>query len=42
MKSAAQSRPRTSSALSDLADLVKARISLLTVATAMAGFALGV
>jgi protoheme IX farnesyltransferase len=42
MKSAVQSRPRTASALSDLADLVKARLSLLTVATAMAGFALGV
>ena len=42
MKSATQSRPRTASALSDLADLVKARLSLLTVATAMAGFALGV
>ena len=42
MKSAAQSPPRTASALSDLADLVKARLSLLTVATAMAGFALGV
>ena len=42
MKAAAQSRPRTTSALSDLADLVKARLSLLTVVTAMAGFALGV
>jgi protoheme IX farnesyltransferase len=39
MKSAVQSQ---ASALSDLADLVKARLSLLTVATAMAGFALGV
>ena len=42
MKAAAQSRPRTTSALSYLADLVKARLSLLTVVTAMAGFALGV
>ena len=42
MKTAVQSRPRTTSALSDLADLVKARLSLLTVVTAMAGFALGV
>ena len=42
MKAAAQSSPRTTSALSDLADLVKARLSLLTVVTAMAGFALGV
>ena len=42
MKTAVQARPRTTSALSDLADLVKARLSLLTVVTAMAGFALGV
>ena len=42
MKTAVQSRPRTTSALSGLADLVKARLSLLTVVTAMAGFALGV
>ena len=42
MKTAVQSRPRTTSALSDLADLVNARLSLLTVVTAMAGFALGV
>ena len=42
MKTAVQSRPRAASALSDLADLVKARLSLLTVVTAMAGFALGV
>lgn len=42
MKAAVQSSPRTISALSDLADLVKARLSLLTVVTAMAGFTLGV
>ncbi len=42
MKTAVQSRPRAASALSDLADLVKVRLSLLTVVTAMAGFALGV
>jgi len=41
MKTAVQTRSRTASALSDLSDLVKARLSLLTVATAMAGFALG-
>jgi len=42
MKTAVQSRPRPASAAADLAELVKARLSLLTVATAMAGFALGV
>ena len=42
MKSAVQSRARTASAAADLSELVKARLSLLTVATAMAGFALGV
>ena len=42
MKSTVQARPRAASAAADLAELVKARLSLLTVATAMAGFALGV
>jgi protoheme IX farnesyltransferase len=42
MKSAVQSRPRPASAAADLMELVKARLSVLTVATAMAGFALGV
>jgi len=42
MKSAVQSRPRAATAAADLMELVKARLSLLTVATAMAGFALGV
>jgi len=42
MKSAVQSNPRAASAAADLAELVKARLSLLTLATAMAGFALGV
>ena len=42
MKSAVQSRPRAAAAAADLMELVKARLSLLTVATAMAGFALGV
>jgi protoheme IX farnesyltransferase len=42
MKSAVQSRPRPAAAAADLMELVKARLSLLTVATAMAGFALGV
>ena len=42
MKTAVQSRPRAASAAADLAELVKARLSLLTLATAMAGFALGV
>jgi protoheme IX farnesyltransferase len=42
MKSAVQTRPRAAVAASDLAELVKARLSLLTLATAMAGFALGV
>jgi protoheme IX farnesyltransferase len=42
MKSAVQSRPRPVSAAADLVELVKARLSVLTVATAMAGFALGV
>ncbi len=42
MKSAIQTRPRGAAAASDLAELVKARLSLLTLATAMAGFALGV
>ena len=42
MKSAVQTRLRGVSAVSDLSELVKARLSLLTVATAMAGFALGV
>lgn len=42
MKSAVQSNPRATTAAADLAELVKARLSLLTLATAMAGFALGV
>lgn len=42
MKSAVRTRPRASAAATDLCELVKARLSLLTVATAMAGFALGV
>ncbi|MFM8719294.1 MAG: heme o synthase [Chthoniobacterales bacterium] len=42
MKVALQTRPRAASAAADLAELVKARLSLLTLATAMAGFALGV
>ena len=42
MKSAVQTRPRASAAVGDLMELVKARLSVLTVATAMAGFALGV
>ena len=42
MKSAVQTRLRPASAAADLSELVKARLSLLTVATAMAGFALGV
>jgi protoheme IX farnesyltransferase len=42
MKSAVQTRLRPVSAAADLSELVKARLSLLTVATAMAGFALGV
>lgn len=42
MKSAIQTRPRAATAAADLMELVKARLSLLTVATAMAGFALGV
>ena len=42
MKSAVQTRLRSASAAADLSELVKARLSLLTVATAMAGFALGV
>lgn len=42
MKSAVHSRPRAATAAADLMELVKARLSLLTVATAMAGFALGV
>ena len=42
MKSAVQTRPRAATAAADLMELVKARLSLLTVATAMAGFALGV
>ena len=42
MKSAVQTRPRASAAAGDLMELVKARLSVLTVATAMAGFALGV
>ena len=42
MKSAVQSNPRAAMAAADLAELVKARLSLLTLATAMAGFALGV
>ena len=42
MKSAVQSRPRPATAAADLMELVKARLSVLTVATAMAGFALGV
>jgi protoheme IX farnesyltransferase len=42
MKTAVESRPRAASAMADMAELVKARLSLLTLATAMAGFALGV
>jgi len=42
MKTALQTRPRAAVAAADLAELVKARLSLLTLATAMAGFALGV
>lgn len=42
MKSAVQTRPREAAAAADLMELVKARLSVLTVATAMAGFALGV
>ena len=42
MKSGVQSSPRAATAAADLAELVKARLSLLTLATAMAGFALGV
>lgn len=42
MKTVVQPRPRAVSAAADLAELVKARLSLLTLATAMAGFALGV
>ncbi len=42
MKSAVQSRPRPATAAADLMELVKARLSVLTVASAMAGFALGV
>lgn len=42
MKAALQTRPRAASAAADMAELVKARLSLLTLATAMAGFALGV
>lgn len=42
MKAVAHNRPRAASAVADFAELVKARLSLLTVATVMAGFALGV
>jgi len=42
MKAALQTRSRAAVAAADLAELVKARLSLLTLATAMAGFALGV
>jgi protoheme IX farnesyltransferase len=42
MKTAVQTSPRAAVAAADLAELVKARLSLLTLATAMAGFALGV
>jgi len=42
MKTALQTRPRAAVAAADLAELVKARLSLLTLATAMAGFAIGV
>lgn len=42
MKSTVQTRPRAATAAADVMELVKARLSLLTVATAMAGFALGV
>ena len=42
MKTVVQTRARPASAAADLSELVKARLSLLTVATAMAGFALGV
>jgi len=41
MKAIVQTPPRAASAAADFAELVKARLSLLTVATAMAGFALG-
>ena len=42
MKTALQTRPRAAGAAADLAELVKARLSFLPLATAMAGFALGV
>ncbi len=42
MKAIAQTHPRPASAAADFAELVKARLSFLTVATAMAGFALGI
>jgi heme o synthase len=42
MKTAARTFPRPASAAADFAELVKMRLSILTVATAMAGFALGV
>jgi protoheme IX farnesyltransferase len=42
MKAVAQHRSRSASAAADFAELVKARLSLLTLATVMAGFALGV
>ncbi len=42
MKGIAQTRPRGASTVADMAELVKARLSFLSVATAMAGFALGV
>ena len=42
MKTAIQTRPRAAVAAADLSELVKARLSVLAVATAMAGFALGV
>ncbi|MBU3665016.1 MAG: protoheme IX farnesyltransferase [Chthoniobacterales bacterium] len=41
MKTTAQTMPRTASAAADFAELVKARLSLLALSTAMAGFALG-
>lgn len=42
MKAVVQYRARSASAVADFSELVKARLSLLTLATAMAGFVLGV
>lgn len=41
MKAISQARPRAATVVADFAELIKARLSLLTLATAMAGFALG-